>query len=94
MDIGEGDKTQSIFMRNDLVDRGLAGEEMYYQNILIEGNVILNGHKHGITVGETDGLIIQNNTILSIGSSDTRYSSTPTINVSGDSKMFSSLKTL
>ncbi len=64
LDIGEGDATQSIFMRNDLVDRNLAGDEMFYQNVLIENNVIVNGHRHGITVGETDNLVIQHNTVL------------------------------
>lgn len=61
---GNGWYTQSIFMRNDMVDRGLSGDEMFYRNILIEGNVILNAHLHGITVGETDGLIIRNNTVV------------------------------
>lgn len=64
LDIGDGHYTQSIFMRNDLVDRGIAGEEMYYSNVLIEGNTIVNGHSHGITVGETNGLTITQNTIL------------------------------
>lgn len=64
LDIGEGSATQSIFMRNDLVDRGMAGTEMFYQNITIEENTIVNGHAHGITVGETDGLVINNNTVL------------------------------
>ncbi len=64
LDIGEGDLTQSIFMRNEAVDQGLAGSEMFYQNILIEDNVIVNGHSHGITVGETAGLIIRNNTVV------------------------------
>lgn len=64
LDIGEGTFTQSIFMRNDMVDRGLAGYEMFYQNISITDNVILNGHSHGIYVGETDGLVISSNTVL------------------------------
>lgn len=63
-DIAEGSWTQSIFIRNEEVDLGRAGEEMYYQNFLIEENVIYNNHTHGITVGETDGLIIRNNTVL------------------------------
>ena len=37
---------------------------MFYRNILIEDNLIYNAHAHGITVGETDGLTIQNNTVL------------------------------
>jgi parallel beta-helix repeat protein len=64
LDIGEGDWTQSIFMANEEVDGGRAGEEMFYQNVLIEENVIVNAHLHGITVGETDGLTIRNNTVV------------------------------
>ena len=44
-------------MRNEMVDQGKAGLEMYYQNITIENNVIYNAQTHGITVGETTGLI-------------------------------------
>lgn len=64
LDQGEGVTTQSIFMRNELVDSGQAGAAMYYQNIEISGNMIRNSHHHGITVGETTGLIIRNNTVL------------------------------
>ncbi|MEM1047280.1 MAG: LamG-like jellyroll fold domain-containing protein [Pseudomonadota bacterium] len=64
LDSGEGTESQSIFMRNELVDSYGAGEEMFYQNVVIEDNVILNAHAHGITVGETDGLTIKNNTLL------------------------------
>ncbi|MBP1804923.1 right-handed parallel beta-helix repeat-containing protein [Rubellimicrobium aerolatum] len=61
---GQGWYTQSIFMRNDQVDRGIAGREMFYRDVLIEGNFILNAHLHGITVGETDGLSIIGNTVV------------------------------
>lgn len=64
LDIGEGSWTQSIFMRNEEVDTGRAGEEMFYRNILIEDNAIYNAHGHGITIGETDGLTIRNNSVL------------------------------
>ena len=64
LDSGAGDWTQSIFMRNEVVDLGQAGKAMFYRNILIEDNLIYNGHAHGITVGETDGLTIRNNTVL------------------------------
>lgn len=64
LDIGQGEFTQSIFMRNDMVDKGLAGEEMFYQNVVIEDNVIVNGHAHGITLGESNGVSIANNTVL------------------------------
>jgi Right handed beta helix region len=61
---GAGSLTQSIFMRNELVDTGAAGQEMFYQNITIDNNVIYNASTHGITVGETTGLTIKNNTVL------------------------------
>jgi hypothetical protein len=61
---GRGWFTQSIFMRNEEVDEGRAGAEMFYRNILIEDNFILNAHLHGITVGESKGLTIRRNTIV------------------------------
>ena len=64
LDIGDGTFTQSIFMRNEEVDLGRAGKSMYYRNVLIEDNVIVNGHLHGISVGETNGLTIRNNSVL------------------------------
>ena len=83
---GAGDWTQSIFMRNEMVDLGLAGTEMFYRNILIENNVIYNAHAHGITVGETDGLTIRNNTILYNATiSDGSVVHVPTINSSNAS---------
>lgn len=61
---GQGGWSQSVFMRNEMVDTGAAGEEMFYRNITIENNFILNAHTHGITVGEVEGLRIVNNTLL------------------------------
>lgn len=68
LDIGEGSYTQSIFMRNEMVDSGGAGASMFYQNVLIEDNAIYNAHLHGITVGETNGLTIRNNSVLRVDS--------------------------
>jgi parallel beta-helix repeat protein len=65
LDIGQGSWTESIFIRNELVDQGQAGTSMYYKNIVIENNTISNNHTHGITVGETDGLIVRNNILIS-----------------------------
>ncbi|MEO6299959.1 MAG: right-handed parallel beta-helix repeat-containing protein, partial [Paracoccaceae bacterium] len=39
LDSGNGTWTQSIFMRNEMVDQGLAGQAMYYRNVTIEQNV-------------------------------------------------------
>ena len=64
LNIGQGSWAQSLFMRNEVVDKGLAGDAMYYQNVLIENNTISNAHIHGITVGETDGLIVRNNVLI------------------------------
>lgn len=61
---GGGWYTQSIFMRNERVDKGNAGPEMYYQNITIANNVIINAHLHGISIGASDGLTISNNTLI------------------------------
>lgn len=83
---GSGTWTQSIFMRNEEVDTGRAGPEMFYRNILIEGNFILNAHLHGITVGETRGLVIRGNTLVRNPSSEGRKHNpslwTPMIRVS------------
>jgi hypothetical protein len=61
---GSGLYTQSIFLRNERVDRGEAGADMFYRDLLIEGNAIINAHLHGITVGESDGLVIRNNSVI------------------------------
>ncbi len=64
LNVGQGAWTQSIFMRNEMVDAKGAGRAMFYRNIVIEDNVIVNAHPHGITVGETLGLAIRNNSVL------------------------------
>ncbi|GIT93274.1 hypothetical protein JANAI61_37320 [Jannaschia sp. AI_61] len=82
---GDGLFTQSIFIRNQEVDQGRAGRAMFYRNFTIEQNIILNAHLHGITVGETEGLVIRNNTLArnarSVGPRDSRNLYTPTIRV-------------
>ena len=63
LDSADGMWTQSIFMRNGAAE-GASTTDMYYRNVLIENNVIHNAHGHGISVGETIGLQILNNTLL------------------------------
>lgn len=63
IDVGAGQWMQSIFMGNEAVAQG-AGAEMYYQNVLIEQNVIINNHLHGITIGPCNGLTIRDNSVL------------------------------
>ncbi|MEM1232538.1 MAG: right-handed parallel beta-helix repeat-containing protein [Pseudomonadota bacterium] len=83
---GGGHYTQSIFMRNEMVDTGQAGPEMFYRNVLIEENVILNAHLHGITLGEATGVLIRRNTLAqnktSAGESPDRDLWNPMIRVS------------
>lgn len=69
LDRGVGTWTQSIFMRNEEVDHNRAGREMFYRDVKITGNVIRSGHLHGITVGQTDGLTIANNTLIQVEAS-------------------------
>jgi PKD repeat protein len=85
LDIGDGDTTQSIFMRNEAVDQKGAGYEMFYKNLTIEENIILNKHVHGITVGQTDGLVIRNNSVLDAHPANTSHVTTPQINVKSES---------
>lgn len=87
---GHGAFTQSIFMRNEEVDRGRAGDGMFYRDVLIEGNVIVNAHRHGITLGETAGAVIRRNTLvhnpLSPGKDPTRDLWLPRISVAEASR--------
>lgn len=61
---GTGAFTQSIFLRNEVVDKGLKGRDFYYRNVTIRNNVVINAHRHGLFVGQTDGLVVENNTIV------------------------------
>ncbi|MDT8392108.1 MAG: right-handed parallel beta-helix repeat-containing protein [Lentisphaeria bacterium] len=84
-DAGDGGWTQTIFMRNGAVDSGGAGLEMFWKNILIEENIIVNGHLHGITVGATDGLVIRDNLVLSVPEGAENRHSSPSIRVADNS---------
>ena len=82
---GLGSWTQSILMGNEMVAGGQAGPEMRYRNITITGNVILNAHLHGISVGEADGVRIAHNTLIHLaranGGADNPNLWTPRINL-------------
>lgn len=72
-DIGaNGRFTQTIFMGNEAVNNG-AGEEMYYGDITIVNNVIYNSHSAGISIGESNGLTIRNNTALKVSGNPITY---------------------
>ncbi len=83
---GDGPATQSIFMRNEQADQAVAAVGRYYSRITVKDNVIYNGHLHGITVGETNHLVIANNTLIenpasSMGTGSDRSTWAPAINV-------------
>jgi len=61
LDTGNGAGSQSIFIRNE---KHNAGQGPMYRDILIEDNVVYNGHAHGIAISGTDGVVIRNNTVL------------------------------
>ncbi|SMX46487.1 right-handed parallel beta-helix repeat-containing protein [Actibacterium lipolyticum] len=90
MNSGTGLFSQSIFLRNEVVDKGQAGPEMWYRDITIEDNVIINAQSHGISVGETIGLVIRNNSVLrtrpSRGSARMGAVAIPRINVKPESQ--------
>ncbi|MBG6178782.1 hypothetical protein IWQ55_006647 [Labrenzia sp. EL_208] len=60
----EGDPAQGLFMRNEEVDNGRAGEEMFYQNIVIEDNLISAEQPHGIYVGQAHGVVVDGNILI------------------------------
>jgi len=65
LDTGDGAGSQSIFFRNEQADGYYKGDEgRYYKNITITDNVIYNSHVHGISIGQTIGVTIENNTLI------------------------------
>jgi hypothetical protein len=87
LNVGNGTWTQSIFMRNELVDHGLAGASMFYKDVVIANNVIRNYQANAIVVGQTTNLKIDNNTLLQSKSAEVGGSVTvPTISVNSASK--------
>ena len=63
-DAGATKSFQTMFWRNQLAEQSPGDFSLYYKNNLIEDNVIWNGHSHGISIGESDGITIRNNTLL------------------------------
>lgn len=71
-------RTENVIIRGNILDASngagsqaiFGGNEMYktdedlFQNIVIENNLIHNGSFHGITMNDTNDLVIRNNTIL------------------------------
>ncbi|SDY27146.1 Hemolysin-type calcium-binding repeat-containing protein [Jannaschia faecimaris] len=84
--VSEGDASQSIFMRNEMVDSGGAGLEMFYRNILIEDNLIYNSQANATRVGEGIDITIRNNTYIHNTDHSGSSVNTPAIRVALDSQ--------
>lgn len=85
IDLGSGDRTQSIFLSNRAVANG-AGEDMFYRNFLIEDNVVIGAAANALHVGAIDGLVIRNNTVLHAEPVSGQSSSVPRIGVMPESR--------
>jgi len=64
LDTGEGALSQGIFIRNEEFGKDGAATSGHYQNIVITDNVVHNGAPNGISVSDTDGVVIKSNTLL------------------------------
>jgi len=78
---GNGDWTQSIFVRNEAVDSQGAGPDMMYRNFVIEDNVIHNSHVNGIWLSDVEGLAVRKNTLINNSTGNWA----PTIQIKGGS---------
>ena len=63
-DMGNGDYAQTIWMGGDGKD--FSDPNVTHHNVVIEGNLIYNGHVNGIAVHGVDGLVISKNTVLHV----------------------------
>ena len=79
-DMGRGDFTQTIWAGGDGKDLG--DRNMRHRNILIENNMIYNGHIHGISIYGADNISVRKNSVIEVPGGH----STPVINISDDSK--------
>ncbi|MEL6585584.1 MAG: right-handed parallel beta-helix repeat-containing protein [Pseudomonadota bacterium] len=61
---GNGRWTQSIHLRNEEIDENRAGPDLFYQDVTLRNNVIINAHINGIVVGPARGLTIERNTVV------------------------------
>jgi hypothetical protein len=84
LDVGTGESVQLIFMGNESI--GLGFDARAYRDILIEDNVIYGAFVHGISVGEADGLVVQNNTLLHDGHATSGPNWIPQININSVSR--------
>lgn len=64
LDAGDSGISQGIFIRNEEFGKDGTPTSGYFQNITITDNMIHNGAYHGISVSDTNGVVVTSNTIL------------------------------
>ncbi len=69
LDAGTGPETQSIFLGNETDGSGKTARPSPLEDVNIVGNVIRNGHIHGISIAGGDGVKIESNTLLQLTNS-------------------------
>jgi hypothetical protein len=88
-DIGHGTAAQALFLNNRAVIRD-GDEAMFYRDFVIEDNLIINAYKNGLYVGQVDGLVLRNNTVLHAESltqtAGSDASTSPVISVHSESR--------
>ena len=72
LDVGNGKVPQGIFLGNEAADSG--GEDAYYRDITVEGNLLYGARYNGILVAETVGATIRQNTLLQVPASSLKPS--------------------
>lgn len=78
-DMAGGDFTQTIWAGGDGKDLG--NPVMRHRNVLVENNMIYNGHIHGISIHGSDNISIRKNSVIHVPGGH----SVPVINISPDS---------
>jgi len=80
--VQEEGRTQTIFGR--LALSGSDPDDITFTNFEISGNLIYNGHRHGITLGDVTGAKVFNNTLLPNSAVLDDFRILPSINLSYD----------
>ncbi len=78
-DVGGGDFTQTIWAGGD--GKNIGDRQVRHQNVLIENNMIYNGHVHGISIYGSDNISVRKNSLINVPGGH----SVPAINISADS---------
>ncbi len=82
IEIGTGDTAHAIFFHHGPSAIEAFGEDVWFRDIEISDNVIVNRQPHGIFLNRTDGAVITNNTLLAPVE---REGHAPRINIARDS---------